>query len=316
MNAKHQESLWVERDYKGTRLDYYLVKRFPNQSRNHMQCLIAKGLIRLNKKTVRKQKRVTEGDVIDIVWPDETLPLVADNSIELSILYEDDDILVINKQAGLVVHPGAGNHDNTLVNALIAYDYARFSAMMDPQLRPGIVHRLDKGTSGVMVIAKNDSARLRLISSFKTNRVKKTYLSLVYGTPIKPCGRISSLIGRNPWNRKKMAVVSAKGKAAETRYKVLESQGEYSLLKINIHSGRTHQIRVHLESIGNPVIGDPVYCKKKHKLFTPSRQMLHAWRLGFPHPTTARNFQFIAMPPYDFSSMARRVGINVSFLYQ
>ena len=307
--------LLVALEHQGSRLDHFLTAQFPEHSRSYLQSLIAAGFIRRNKRLVRKQERVKDGDLIEITWPDNTVRLIPDDTISLSILYEDHDILVVNKQAGLVVHPGAGNRDGTLVNALLAYDFRCFSAMMDHEHRPGIVHRLDKETSGAMVVARNARAKAELITAFKRCNVRKTYLAAVHGTPHEPRGTIRSFIGRSIRNRQRMAVLDSGGKMATTHYEVLSSQSDFSLLKINIDTGRTHQIRVHLEHIGNPVIGDSTYHRKKRRNeYDAPRQMLHAWILEFPHPTTDQDTHFIAPVPHDFHDLVKRFGINLDFL--
>jgi 23S rRNA pseudouridine1911/1915/1917 synthase len=223
--------------------------------------------------------------------------------IPLEILFEDDDLLVLNKPAGLVVHPGAGNPTHTLVNALL--HHCTNLSGIGGQQRPGIVHRLDKQTSGCLVVAKNDDAHRHLSRQFAEREVKKNYLALVAGTLKRPRGTIDVAIGRHPVQRKKMAVRLTKGRSAKTDYRVVESGGGVSLVECAIHSGRTHQIRVHLHHIGHPVIGDLLYGKKG---VSATRQMLHAWKLGFTHPRTNERLFFEAPMPADFRAALKSLG--------
>ena len=311
MSDKYEQSVTVSAEFHGTRIDRYLTGQFPNRSRSYIQRLIGNGFVVLNNKNVQKQTSIREGDHINIKWPEEATQLTPDEAIKLSILYEDTDILVLDKQVGLIVHPGAGNPSGTLVNGLLAYDYESFSRLVDEGNRPGIVHRLDKDTSGAMVVAKNELARSRLISSFKTNTVRKTYLAWVHGCPQASPRTVRSLVGRNPYSRKKMAVVETHGKAAETQYESLISHDDYSLIKVHIYSGRTHQIRVHMAHVGIPIIGDALYGKTKLERLNVPRQLLHAWELKFPHPRTNKLCAFIAPTPVDFQDMARRIGVSL-----
>ena len=267
-----RERQQIQVKYQGIRLDYYLADVFHGQSRNYLQRLIRDGFVLLNGIRAGKDDRLKQDDWIDINWPDQGQELLLpDPSIKLNVLYEDRDILILNKQAGLIIHPGAGNPRQTLVNALLSYDFNRFSAMIDEETRPGIVHRLDKETSGVMVVAKHNSIRMRLISMFKANQIEKTYLALLHGKPQPATGEISTLIGRSHVDRKKMAVVSRNGKTAKTRYTVLSVKDGYSLAKLTPATGRTHQLRVHMAYSGYPVIGDSTY-KYKKKIKTSGRQ--------------------------------------------
>ncbi|MBQ3811090.1 MAG: RluA family pseudouridine synthase, partial [Kiritimatiellae bacterium] len=237
------------------------------------------------------------------VPPVEETGLVAQD-IPLSVVYEDDAMLVVDKPAGLVVHPAAGHPDGTLVNALLAHCPGVLS--VGGERRPGIVHRLDRDTTGLLAVAKTDAALAALQAAFKSGAVKKTYLAIASGVPEPPRGTLDGAVGRNPADRKKMAVVSRGGRAARTDYEVAEDFGRAALLRLRLHTGRTHQIRVHLASIGCPVAGDPVYGSAARDRAAlpvarrPARQMLHAWRLELPHPATGEPLSFEAPPPADF----------------
>jgi 23S rRNA pseudouridine1911/1915/1917 synthase len=286
--------LTVPNEQTGVRLDRYLALALPQFSRSRLQALIRAGDVILQGKVVRARAMVHAGDIVRLTVPPLCEIDAKAEEIPLEILFEDDDLLVLNKPAGLVVHPGAGNQTHTLVNALL-HHCANLSGIGGKQ-RPGIVHRLDKETSGCLVVAKNDAAHQHLSRQFAEREVKKIYLALVAGTLKRPRGTIDAAIGRHPVQRKKMAVHPTKGRIARTDYRVLQAGGGVSLVECAIHSGRTHQIRVHLHHIGHPVIGDSLYGKK----VAAPRQMLHAWKLGFTHPRTNERLFFEAPIPEDF----------------
>ncbi len=289
--------LIVPNEHAGERLDRYLARALPQFSRSRLQTLIRAGEVRLQGQPARPRELVRTGDVVRLVEP--VVQEIEDKAeeIPLEILFEDDDLLVVNKPPGLVVHPGAGNQTHTLVNALL-HHCTSLSGIGGKQ-RPGIVHRLDKETSGCLVVAKNDAAHQSLARQFAEREVKKIYLALVAGTPKRPRGTIDAAIGRHPVQRKKMAVDLRRGRSARTEYRVLQSGGGMSLMEFVLHSGRTHQIRVHLQHLGHPVIGDALYGRKA---FTP-RQMLHAWKLGFTHPRTGERLFLQAPIPNDFRQL-------------
>jgi 23S rRNA pseudouridine1911/1915/1917 synthase len=286
--------LFVPNEHAGLRLDRYLALALPQFSRARLQTLIRAGDVELQGKAARPRETVHTGDVVRLSEPPVEEIEAQAEKIPLEVLFEDDDLLVINKPAGLVVHPGAGNQTHTLVNALL-HHCTSLSGIGGKQ-RPGIVHRLDKETSGCLVVAKNDAAHQHLSRQFADREVKKVYLALVSGTLKRPRGTIEAPIGRHPVQRKKMAVNQARGRVAKTDYRVLQSGGGVSLVECAIHSGRTHQIRVHLHHIGHPVVGDSLYGKK----VAGQRQMLHAWKLGFTHPQTNEQLVFEAPIPDDF----------------
>ncbi len=280
------------------RLDQFLAKRLPEFSRSRLQRLIRSGFVRLNDSTSRPRQIVRGGDKIELTEPPlekiETLP----EPIPLEILFEDDDLIVINKPPGLVVHPGAGHREHTLVNALLNH-CATLSGIGGKE-RPGIVHRLDKETSGCLVVAKNDVAHWELSKQFAARRVEKIYLALVAGKLRKPTGVIEEKIGRHPVHRERMSATTLRGRAAKTEYRVVRSSERASLIECRLHSGRTHQIRVHLHHLGHPVLGDKVYALRLARDFP--RQMLHAWKLGFRHPRTEEWKSFEAPLPDDFAA--------------
>ena len=269
-----------------TRLDKYLAKAFPELSRSHLQKLIKNGCILVNGCGVKASQKLSIGDEVYVNLPPlQPASLVAE-PIPLTIVYEDDDLVVVDKLAGLTVHPAPGHTSHTLVNALLARcpDLAKF----DDTLRPGIVHRLDKDTSGLMIIAKNSSAQQNLINQFKAQSVSKGYLVLVRGKLAPTYGVIEAPIGRDPSNRKRMGVVTS-GRPARTSYRVKEYLDKYTLLEVMPETGRTHQIRVHLSAIGYPVVGDSVYGVKSAYL---KRQFVHAYRLGFRLPANEEYREF------------------------
>ena len=287
----------VTSESAGIRLDHYLAGQLPDLSRSRLQALIKEGHILLQGRHTKPGEKLRAGETITVEIP-EAAPTTdaAPEEIPLEILYEDDDLLVLNKPPGMVVHPAAGNPDGTLVNALLHHCGALSS--IGGEQRPGIVHRLDKETSGCMVTAKNDLAHQGLSRQFAGREVLKVYLALASGRFKAPSGMIETEIGRHPVHRKKMAVVeNGKGRASKTAYRVLkELPGPASLVECTLHTGRTHQIRVHLKHLGHPLLGDELYGKRgKHP-----RQMLHAWRLGFTHPRTGKPMEFTAPIPADF----------------
>jgi 23S rRNA pseudouridine1911/1915/1917 synthase len=280
------------------RLDQFLAKRLPKFSRSRLQQLIRDGFVRINNSTSRPRQIVRGGDKIELTEPPlekiDTLP----EPIPLEILFEDNDLIVINKPAGLVVHPGAGHREHTLVNALLNH-CAKLSGIGGKE-RPGIIHRLDKETSGCLVVAKNDAAHRGLSKQFADRAVEKIYLALVAGKLPKTAGVIEEKIGRHPVHRQRMSATTLRGRPAKTEYRVVQSSYRASLIQCRLHSGRTHQIRVHLHHLGHSVLGDKVYAPRFAKDF--QRQMLHAWKLGFRHPRTEEWKSFEAPLPDDFAA--------------
>jgi len=297
-----ENSTWIElvvsSNEAKVRLDQFLAKQLPEFSRSRLQQLIRDGFVRLNNSACRPRQIVRGGDKIELTEPPlekiETLP----EAIPLKILFEDDDLIVINKPPGLVVHPGAGHREHTLVNALLNH-CATLSGIGGKE-RPGVVHRLDKETSGCLVVAKNDVTHRDLSRQFAARTVEKIYLALVAGKLRKQAGVIEERIGRHPVHRKQMSATTRRGRAAKTEYRTVRSSDGATLVECRLHSGRTHQIRVHLHHLGHPVIGDKVYAPRLAKDFP--RQMLHAWKLGFRHPRTEEWKSFEAPLPDDFAA--------------
>ncbi len=288
-------------DTAGVRLDRFVGENCPGLSRTHAQKLIAEGFITVNGQAAKAGHRLDAGDKIAVIIPPEPPPSMSPEAIPLSIIYEDDDVLVVDKPAGMTVHPAPGHPGHTLANAVLA----RFPELGDEDntLRPGIVHRLDKDTSGIILVAKNRVAQANLAGQFKSRSVKKNYLVLVKGKLTPETGTIEADIGRDPRNRQRMAVVS-RGREARTEYRVIKHIGKYSLLEIKPETGRTHQIRVHLAAIGYPVVGDTTYGVKNPKL---SRQFLHASKLGFHLPSSGKYVEFEAPLPQDLDRVLRDI---------
>ncbi|MFB0527497.1 MAG: RluA family pseudouridine synthase [bacterium] len=290
----------VHKGEKGKRLDLYLSSSFPRHSRNFLQKMIVQGDILVNGKTVSRHYKVKEKDVITInllpAKPHQAFP----EKIPLNIIYEDEAVIVVNKPAGMVVHPACGNYSGTLVNALL-YHFPGLARGKFPDInRVGLVHRLDKDTSGVMVVAKNTTSLSRLAKQFENKRVEKVYLALVFGKIINPEGSIEAPVGRKITDRRKMAVTSIRSRQAITDFRVREILGNFTLLEVRPKTGRTHQIRVHLAHIGHPVVGDSEYGRPAPKNWGVSRQLLHAYKLGFIHPVNKDWVQFTAPLPREF----------------
>ena len=289
-------------DKSGIRLDKFVVEKCPELSRTHAQKLIGDGYITVNGHVAKASLKLNAGDRVDIVIPPTPPSPLAPEAIPLNIVYEDDDLLVVDKPAGLTVHPAPGHLEHTLVNAILSH-FPHLADISD-SLRPGVVHRLDKDTSGVMLVAKNKVAQDNLINQFRTRSIMKAYLALVKGKLTPERGIIEAAIGRDPRNRKRMAVVTL-GREARTEYQVIKYTGNYTLLEVLMETGRTHQIRVHLAAIGYPVVGDPVYGIKSPHL---SRQFLHACRLGFKLPSTGEYVEFESELPPDLEQALEDIG--------
>lgn len=285
-----------------TRLDQYLVTLLPDLSRSRIQSLIKSGDVLVDGKPAKAKSTVERGITIEIHIPEPESAKALPQDIPLHILYEDSDVVVIDKESGMVVHPAAGNPDGTVVNALLHHcgDLAGIGGVE----RPGIVHRLDKDTSGCLVVAKNDQAHLSLTSQFAERSTEKLYLCVVQGCPKERTGTVFTHIGRHPVNRMKMAVVNpGSGKAAITDWEVLchDPSTDSSLVLCTLHTGRTHQIRVHMLHLGHPLIGDPIYANPKRQNARPGRLMLHAWRLCFNHPRTGNRVELEASIPSEYT---------------
>ena len=289
----------IAEDGIGTRLDQYLAGQLPDLSRARIQALIKTGDILVNGKTTKAKTPIEFGMAIEVNIPEPEPAEAQPQDIPISVLYEDKDVIVIDKESGMVVHPAAGNPDGTLVNAVL-FHCGDLSGIGGVE-RPGIVHRLDKDTSGCIVVAKNDTAHLSLTTQFANRDTSKIYLAAVQGCPRDPEGTVFTNIGRHPVNRLKMAVVNpGSGKPAITDYKVLryDAATDSSLVMCTLHTGRTHQIRVHMLHLGHPLIGDPIYAHPQRQKARPGRLMLHAWRLAFNHPVKNQRIAIeSAIPP-------------------
>ncbi len=287
----------------GKRADVFLAEKL-NLSRANVQKMMDAERITVGSKTVKANHKVKDGELFVIRYQ-EAVPLevIAEN-IPIDILYEDQDVIVVNKARGMVVHPAAGNYTGTLVNALL-YHCKNLSGI-NGVIRPGIVHRLDKDTSGVMIVAKNDIAHTSLSEQIQTKSAKRSYLVVVRGNVKQDNGRIETLIGRDSKDRKRMSVVSKNGREAITEYEVLERFGRFTLLQCRLLTGRTHQIRVHLEYLGYPVVGDPKYSPQKIP-FAINGQALHSYELTFKHPRTGEEMSFTAPIPEDMNKIITRL---------
>jgi 23S rRNA pseudouridine1911/1915/1917 synthase len=279
------------RGEKETRLDHFLVEELPEFTRSRLQGFIKKGLVQVNGTVASKSgAKLSQGDTVEVRIPPVQKTDLQPEAIPLDILFENEDVIVVNKPAGMVVHPSAGHDSGTLVHAALAH--APEMEGIGGELRPGVVHRLDKDTSGVIIMAKNDFSLQWLQKQFMARAVKKSYLALVDGIPPTPTGRVEAPIGRDPAHRKKMAVVApGKGRDAISEYKTVESFAEHTLLEVSILTGRTHQIRLHCAFLGVPVVGDSLYGYRRQKIEL-SRQFLHAARLTvtLPHEKKTRSF--------------------------
>ncbi len=287
----------------GQRLDAWLAQALPELSRARWQQLTRAGHVRVAGRLAKVSHALRGGETIDYEVPPPVPAAPAPEDIPLAVVFEDADLLVINKPAGLVVHPAPGHAGGTLVNALL-YHCADLAGI-GGEIRPGIVHRLDKDTSGLLVVAKTEPALHGLAAQFKSHAIHKMYWALVHGVPASPSGEIHSLIGRSDRDRKKMSAQPSHGRPAETRYTVLERFADAALLEVVIATGRTHQIRVHLAFNGHPVVGDQQYGGRRAQALALAapRQMLHARRLGFTHPRLGIALEFEAPLPPDFSAV-------------
>jgi 23S rRNA pseudouridine1911/1915/1917 synthase len=302
------DTITVEISTPGERLDVYLRGRFPTVSRGTLQKLIDTGDVRVNGRDVKPTYSPKSGDVISLRWPEPKRLELEPEAIPLNILYEDTDLLVLNKPPGLVVHPGAGNYEHTLVNALLHHCEGQLSGIAG-YARPGIVHRLDKDTSGCLVIAKNDTAHLGLSDQFRGRSVEKIYHAILCGDLPQTSGEIRASIARHPSHRRTMTVTeTGKGREARTSFRILERLRCATLVQVVLHTGRTHQIRVHFQHLGFPLAGDRIYGGKQNvrlKLQTnydAPRQMLHSYSLSFKHPRTNEQISATAPWPDDFKS--------------
>jgi 23S rRNA pseudouridine1911/1915/1917 synthase len=300
----------------GERLDTYLRGQFPAVSRGTLQRLIEQGYIRVNGHPVKATHQPRAGEVVDVVWPEARPAEAQPEDIPLDILFEDKSLLVVNKPPGLVVHPAAGHEEHTLVNALLHHCRGSLSGI-GGVARPGIVHRLDKETSGCLVVAKNDETHLALAEQFAGRTVKKLYLAVVCGVPALSGGEIHAAIARHPTHRKRMAAHDdGDGREAHTTWRRLATGSHAALLEARIHTGRTHQIRVHFEFLGHPVAGDATYGSRANKRLTEQtgyaapRVLLHAAELSFTHPRTGKTMRLESPLPADFAAARKQLGLT------
>lgn len=297
------ETVTAEAEDAGTRADVFLAAKL-GVSRSNMQKLLEDGRVKRGEKIIKANYKVRAGEmfVVDIPEP-EPIEVVPEN-IPLDIIYEDDDVVVLNKARGMVVHPAPGNYTGTLVNALL-YHCSNLSGI-NSAIRPGIVHRLDKDTSGIMIVAKNDAAHISLSQQIQSKTAVRTYLAVVRGNIKTDSGTIETQIARDKTDRKKMAVVKEGGRDAITDYEVLERFGKYTLVRCKLRTGRTHQIRVHMEYLGYPLVGDPKYSPMKTP-FGIKGQALHSHTLEFTHPRTGERMKFEAPLPEDMHKIITRL---------
>jgi len=288
-------------DRPGERLDVFVARRLPGLSRAHARRLIDAGHVRVGGQRAKPALRLEPGQLVAVELPPPVEMRAVPQAIALDVIYEDAGLLAVNKPAGMTVHPGPGHPASTLVNAILAH--CRDLSGVGGVLRPGIVHRLDRDTSGVILVAKDDAAHHALARQLKERTVEKTYLALVEGTPKPPEGVIEAPLGRHPRHRQRVAVVAG-GREAVTAYRVVERFAGMSLLEVRPKTGRTHQIRVHLAAIGHPIVGDRVYGKPSPLV---ARQFLHAWRIAFAHPRTGERMELEAPLPADLQEALRRL---------
>lgn len=294
----------VEPEQEGIRIDQFLAQKNADISRSRIQKLIEQGNITVHGKQVKSNYKVRQGDLVRLEIPEPVMLDVRPENIDIEILYEDGDIAVVNKPQGMVVHPAAGNYSGTLVNALMA----RCSSLstINGVIRPGIVHRIDKDTSGVLIIAKNDASHHSLAEQIKVHSVKRIYYAIVEGVIKQDSGTVDAPLGRHPVERKKMAVVAKNGRRAVTHYRVIERFKRNTLIEARLETGRTHQIRVHMAYIGHPLVGDPVYGYKKQR-FNLKGQALHAKTLGVIHPSTGEYMEFTTPLPEYFQKLVENL---------
>jgi 23S rRNA pseudouridine1911/1915/1917 synthase len=308
--SSRTETFVVERTLPSERLDSFLRERYPAVSRGTLQRLIASGDILVNGRQVKPNHAPHAGEEVRVHWPEAKPAEAQPEEMQLDVLFEDDTLLVLSKPAGLVVHPAAGHEEHTLVNALLHHCAGQLSDI-GGVARPGIVHRLDKETSGCLVVAKNDQTHLALSHQFAGRQVEKIYHAIVCGEMPRDKGEIRAAIARHPSHRKRMAVSDDSGREARTTYRVLERLRSSTLAEATLHTGRTHQIRVHFQFIGHPLLGDETYGQRQNRRFEEligfgaPRVMLHAFQLGFTHPRTGKKMSFEAPQPADFDDLLR-----------
>ncbi len=294
----------VQEDEEGERIDRFLAEKTNSLSRSRIQKLITEGHITVNRKIVKPNYKIKDRDLVKVILPPSAPLRLEPENIPLDIIYEDEGLIVVNKPRGMVVHPAPGNYSGTLVNALLyhCHDLSGINGM----LRPGIVHRLDKDTTGLIVAAKSDMVHRELAKQLKERKIKRTYLALVHGNIKEDRGIIDAPLGRHPAERKKMTVLKSGGRTARTCYRVQERFGNYTLVRARLETGRTHQVRVHLAYIKHPVVGDPLYGPRKNN-YGLKGQLLHAQELELYNPVKNEIMKFEAEPPQDFREFLRKI---------
>ncbi len=295
----------AEREDRGCRIDVFIADNMEKLSRSAVQRLMEEGHVRLNGAGVKGNYKLREKDIINVEVPEARTVEILPEEIPLDILYEDEDVIVVNKPQGMVVHPAPGHTSGTLVNALMYHCGEELSGI-NGEKRPGIVHRIDKDTSGVLMVAKNDTAHRSLAEQLAEHSITRKYNAIVFHGFRKEEGTVDQPIGRNPLDRKKMAITHKHSRRAVTHYRVLERMGNFTLIEAQLETGRTHQIRVHMAYIGHPLLGDMVYGPKKQPMHLQG-QALHARVLGFLHPTTGQYMEFEAPLPENFAKLLARL---------
>ncbi|WP_430022716.1 RluA family pseudouridine synthase [Paenibacillus sp. MABNR03] len=299
MNDNERLEWTVSSEHKKERIDKYITEAMDDVSRSQVQLWIGDGLVTVNGTVVKANAKLAEGDLIELQIPEPTAVEIIAEDIPLEVVYEDSDVIVINKPRGLVVHPAPGHTSGTLVNALMYH--CKDLSGINGELRPGIVHRIDKDTSGLLMAAKNDRAHASLAAQLKDHSVNRRYIALVHGHLSHDQGTIDAPIGRDTYDRKMYTVTERNSKHAVTHFNVTERINDYTLLELKLETGRTHQIRVHMKFIGHPLVGDPIYGRNKG--IKMNGQALHAAILGFVHPTTGEYLEFTAPLPQDMEDV-------------
>ncbi len=300
------KELFIVESQEGERIDRYLAEAVPERSRSYVQKLIKEGHVLVNGEPVKASYRLLIGDCLAITMPEVQEPDIGAEEIPLDILYEDSDIIIVNKPKQMVVHPAPGHYTGTLVNGLLYHCRQELSGI-NGMMRPGIVHRIDMDTTGSLVVCKNDKAHQSLAGQLKDHSIKRSYVAIVHGNLTKDEGTVDAPIGRHPTERKKMSIHAKNGKRAVTHYQVLERFGDYTYIQCELETGRTHQIRVHMASIGHPLLGDSVYGPRKSPFPKLVGQTLHAKTLGLLHPKTGEYLEVEAPLPEYFSDLLARL---------
>ncbi len=310
MTEKHSDTkqcFEVTSEYEGYRLDKFLPLLYEGQSRTFFQKLIREGHVAVNGVMVQKSSfKLTGNDTILVTVPEVQSIDILPESIPLDIIYEDQDVLIVNKPKGMVVHPSAGHYSGTLVNAVMYHCQNSLSGI-NGIIRPGIVHRIDKDTTGALIVCKNDAAHMDIAEQIKEHTVTRRYRGIVLGSVKQDVGRIEGAIGRHPTNRKKMAIVEKNGKPAVTHYRVLQRFQNYTYMEFWLETGRTHQIRVHMASVNHPLLGDTVYGPEKQPFKGLQGQTLHAMIIGFVHPTLKQYVEYEAPLPAYFENLLAKI---------